>query len=205
MLNYNERIILTEQYFTTGQQPEWTNLINKESGTTYYNVSIVTPTLRMNHILHNRPTINMKAIQCSITQYSVRLLYILFCLAALIYSPHNCHWPSLEVTFAQSGHSPTQDIYTLLSPLTPEWQPTLKSNKAIDTWLMEVLNCLCVYTLGQSNQRLLHWLPWRKNVGSMGSHTSTEQIMQLAVHSELIPGRRQTDKDTPLCINNTLV
>ena len=84
MLNYNERIILTEQYFTTGQQPEWTNLINKESGTTYYNVSIVTPTLRMNHILHNRPTINMKAIQCSTTQYSVRLLYILFCPAALI-------------------------------------------------------------------------------------------------------------------------
>ena len=125
MLNYNERIILTEQYFTTGQQPEWTNLINKESGTTYYNVSIVTPTLRMNHILHNRPTINMKAIQCSTTQYSVGLLYILFCLAALIDSPPNCHWPSLEVTFAQSGHSPT-----LLSPLTPEWQCTLKSNKA---------------------------------------------------------------------------
>ena len=85
-------------------------LLNKESGTTYYNVSIVTPTLRMNHILHNRPTINMKAIQCSTTQYSVRLLYILFCLAALIDSPPNCHWPSLEVTFAQSGHSPTQDI-----------------------------------------------------------------------------------------------
>ena len=180
MLNYNERIILTEQYFTTGQQPEWANLINKESGRTYYNVSIVTPTLRMDHILHKRPTINMKAIQCSTTQYSVRLLYILFCLAALIDSPPNCHWPSLEVTFAQSGHSPTQD--TLLSPLTPEWQPTLKSNKAIDTWLMEVLNCLCVYTLGQSNQRILHWLPWRKN-----------------------QGRRQTDKDTPLCINNTLV
>ena len=101
VLNYNERIILPEQYFTTGQQPEWTNLINKESGTTYYNVSIVTPTLRMDHILHNRPTINM--------------------------------------------------------------------------------NCLCVYTLGQSNQRLLHWFPWRKNLGSMGSHTSTEQIMQLKV------------------------
>ena len=58
---------------------------------TYYNVSIVTPTLRMNHTLHNRPTINMKAIQCSTTQYSVRLLYILFCLAALIDSPPNCH------------------------------------------------------------------------------------------------------------------
>ena len=86
-------------------------LLIKRGGTTYY-VSIVTPTLRMNHILHNRPTsINMKAIQCSTTQYSVPLLYILFCLAALIDSPPNyCHWPSLEVTFAQSGHSPTQDI-----------------------------------------------------------------------------------------------
>ena len=43
--------------------------------------SIVTPTLRMNHILtlqlfYNRPTINMKAIQCSTTQCSVRLLYM---------------------------------------------------------------------------------------------------------------------------------
>ena len=43
----------------------------------------MTPTLRMDHILHNRPTVNMKAIQCSTTQYSVQLLYILFCLAAL--------------------------------------------------------------------------------------------------------------------------
>ena len=81
MLNYNERIILTDQYFTTGQQPEWTNLINKESGTTYYNVSIVTPTLRMNHILTLQysttdQVINMKAIQCSTTQYSVRRLYM---------------------------------------------------------------------------------------------------------------------------------
>ena len=86
-------------------------LLIKRAVPTYYNISIVTPTLRMNHILHNRPTsISMKAIQCSTTQYSVRLLYILFCRAALIDSPPNCHWPSLEVTFAQSGHSPTQDI-----------------------------------------------------------------------------------------------
>ena len=133
----------------------------------------------------------MKAIQCSTTQYSVRLLYILLCLAALIDSPPNCHWPSLEVTFAQSGHSPTQDIlYYPLWHLSDNLYPKIKQSY-IDTWLMEVLNCLCVYTLGQSNQRLLHWLPWRKNVGSMGNHTSTEQIMQLAAVSWSWVGDKQ--------------
>ncbi len=97
-----------------GQQPEWTNLINKESGTIYYNVSIVTPI--ENHIFHNGPTINMKAIQCRTTQYSVRLLYLLFCPAALIDSPPNCHWPSLEVTFAQSGQSSTLGFFLTSQP-----------------------------------------------------------------------------------------
>ena len=90
----------TDGYITvavTGPLP----LAASSSGTTYYNVSIVTPTLRMDHILHNRPTINMKAIQCSTTQYSVRLLYILF-----------CHWLPVAVpppgtgiiTFLVAGH-----------------------------------------------------------------------------------------------------
>ena len=144
-------------------------------------------------------------VQCAAhweVAHCVRLLYILFCLAALIDSPPNCHWPSLEVTFAQSGHSPTQDIlYYPCWHLTPEWKPILKSNKAIDTWLMEVLNCLCVYTSGQSNQRLLHWLLWRKNMGTMGSHTSTEQIMQLAA----VSWSRVGDKQIRTCLSALII
>ena len=203
MLNYNERIILTEQYFTTGQQPEWTNLINKESGTTYYNVSIVTPTLRMNHILHNRPTINMKAIQCSTTQYSVRLLYILFCLAALIDSPPNCHWPSLEVTFVQSGHSPTQDIYSIIPADT--WVTTYPKIKQ-SYWHMAYGSAelpLCVH-FGTKQSKTFALTSLEKECGFHGKPHINWTNLAISC-SELIPGRRQTDKDTPLCINNTLV
>ena len=136
MLNYNGRIILTEQYFTTGQQPEWTNLINKESCTTYYNTPL---------------------------------------------------WLQ-----------PLEWIYYLTKPLNLDTRLPCLVLPCSPNWLMEVLNCLCVYTLGQSNQRLLHWLPWRKNVGSMGSHTSTEQIMQLAAVSSSWVGDKQI-RIMPLC------
>ena len=202
MLNYNERIILTEQYFTTGQQPEWTNLINKESGTTYYNVSIVTPTLRMNHILHNRPTINMKAIQCSTNQYSVWLLYILFCLAALIDSPPNCHWPSLEVTFAQSGHSPTQDISIIPADTWVTTYPKIKQSY----WHMAYGSAelpLCVH-FGTKQSKTFALTSLEKECGFHGKPHINWTNHAISC-SELIPGRRQTDKEMPLCINNTLV
>ncbi len=64
-------------------------------------------------------------------------------------------------------------------------------------WHMYGSASALVCALGQTNQRLLHWLPSRKNVGSMGSHTSTDQIMQLAAVSWSWVG----DKQISVCLS----
>ena len=147
----------------------------------------------------------MKAIQCSTTQYSVRLLNILFCLAALIDSPPNCHWPSLEVIFAQSGHSSTQDIgpYSIIPADT--WVTTYLKIKQ-SYWHMAYGSAelpLCVH-FGTKQSKTFALTSLEKECGFHGKPHINWTNHAISC-SELIPGRRQTDKDTPLCINNTLV
>ena len=71
------------------------------------------------------------------------------------------HWH----VFAQSGHSPTPAIMYYPSDT---WVPI---NIPYDQTKLLTHGCASgfVCAFRQSNQRLLHWLPSRKNVGSMGS------------------------------------
>ncbi len=138
----------------------------------------------MNSLSDNRPDVWLINIHEFSWRNSETVLLSLTQFRSYIYSSR---------TFTNSG-------YNVLSPLRPEWQSTIESNKAIDTWKCL---CLCMCALGQSNQRLLHWLPSRKNVGSMGTWEATHQVIKSnhAIScSELILGRWQTDKEMPFCL-----
>ena len=92
--------------------------------------------------------------------------------------------------FTNSGNN-------ILSPLTPEWQPTLESNKAIDTWkCWTAFVCMLWdkaikdFCTDFPQERI--WVPWE----------ATHQLIkwnQAISCSELIGVRGQTDKDMPIC------
>ena len=142
-------------------------------------IKCVLPTNLLSLHCRYQTVLPCSALQPEFHGFSIRLAY--------------CHWLSLEITCICSIRAFTNSSYNVLS----FWH--LSDNIPYDQTKLLTHGCASgfVCAFRQSNQRLLHWLPSRKNVGSMGSHTSTDQIMQLAAVSQSWVG----DKQISVCLS----